>query len=77
MYKKAQASYWTAEEINLCKDIIDWKKSLGDEERKFISFILAFFAASDGIVIENLARRFCAEVTAYEARSFYGVQMAM
>jgi len=77
MYKKAEASFWTAEEINLCKDIIDWKNALTDDERSFISFVLAFFAASDGIVTENLARRFCAEVAVAEARSFYGFQIAM
>ncbi|KAI0072324.1 putative ribonucleoside-diphosphate reductase small chain B [Panus rudis PR-1116 ss-1] len=77
MYKVAQASVWTAEEIDLRIDVLHWDAELTEDERKFISKILSFFAASDGIVVENLAQRFCAEVTAPEARSFYSWQMAM
>jgi ribonucleotide reductase beta subunit family protein with ferritin-like domain len=75
-YKKAEASFWTAEEIKLDQDIIDWKK-LNQDEQHFIKMILAFFAASDGIVNENLAERFLAEVQIPEARCFYGFQIAM
>ena len=56
MYKKAEASFWTAEEIDLCHDMKDWEQKLNDKERHFISTVLAFFAASDGIVNENLAQ---------------------
>ncbi|KIW03800.1 ribonucleoside-diphosphate reductase small chain [Verruconis gallopava] len=77
MYKKAMASFWTAEEIDLSKDIPDWNNRLNDDERFFISHILAFFAASDGIVNENLVERFSAEVQIPEARCFYGFQIAM
>ncbi|XP_051157716.1 ribonucleoside-diphosphate reductase subunit M2 B [Leptopilina boulardi] len=76
MYKKAEASFWTVEEVDLSKDLADWKK-LTDDERKFISHILAFFAASDGIVNENLVERFSQEVQVTEARCFYGFQVAM
>jgi ribonucleotide reductase beta subunit family protein with ferritin-like domain len=76
MYKKHMASFWTAEEVDLGSDLHDWE-SLADGERYFISHVLAFFAASDGIVVENLAQRFCAEVTLPEARCFYGFQIAM
>jgi len=76
MYKKAVASFWTVEEVDLSKDINDWDK-LKDEERHFISHVLAFFAASDGIVNENLVERFCQEVQVSEARCFYGFQIAM
>merc|ERR1712127_1046248 len=76
MYKKAQASFWTAEEINLEYDLIDWNK-LKPDERYFISHILAFFAASDGIVNENLVERFMQEVQIPEARCFYGFQVAI
>mgnify|MGYP001436972213 CR=1 FL=1 len=62
MYKKAEASFWTAEEIDLTQDLSDWKNRLNDDERHFISHVLAFFAASDGIVNENLASRFSTEV---------------
>ncbi|KAF6029444.1 RRM2 [Bugula neritina] len=75
-YKKAEASFWTAEEIDLSKDIAHWEK-LKDEERHFISHVLAFFAASDGIVNENLVERFSQEVQITEARCFYGFQIAM
>jgi len=76
MYKKAVASFWTVEEVDLSKDIADWDK-LKDDERHFISHVLAFFAASDGIVNENLVERFCQEVQVPEARCFYGFQIAM
>lgn len=76
MYKQAQASFWTAEEIDLEQDLSDWPK-LTDNERHFIKHILAFFAASDGIVNENLAMNFASEVTIPEARCFYGFQIAI
>jgi len=75
MYKDAQASFWTAEEIDLSHDISDWEHRLNDNERHFISHVLAFFAASDGIVNENLVERFSNEVQAAEARCFYGFQI--
>ena len=77
MYKKAEASFWTAEEIDLSKDLHDWTNKLNDDERYFISHILAFFAASDGIVNENLVERFSGEVQIPEARCFYGFQIMM
>lgn len=77
MYKKAEASFWTAEEIDLSKDMHDWDNKLNDNERHFISHVLAFFAASDGIVNENLLERFSGEVQAAEARCFYGFQIMM
>src|SRR6478735_5787367 len=76
MYKQAQASFWTAEEIDLSADIKDWE-NLNDGERHFISHVLAFFAASDGIVNENLAVNFMQEVQIPEARCFYGFQIMM
>lgn len=76
MYKQAEASFWTAEEIDLTPDLSDWEK-LNDDERHFIKHVLAFFAASDGIVNENLAERFLAEVQVPEARCFYGFQIAI
>ncbi|XP_044736647.1 ribonucleoside-diphosphate reductase subunit M2 B [Chrysoperla carnea] len=76
MYKKAEASFWTVEEVDLSKDMKDWD-SLKDGERHFISHVLAFFAASDGIVNENLVERFSQEVQLPEARCFYGFQIAM
>eukprot|EP00560_Eucampia_antarctica_P004283 CAMPEP_0197838480 /NCGR_PEP_ID=MMETSP1437-20131217/36669_1 /TAXON_ID=49252 ORGANISM="Eucampia antarctica, Strain CCMP1452" /NCGR_SAMPLE_ID=MMETSP1437 /ASSEMBLY_ACC=CAM_ASM_001096 /LENGTH=393 /DNA_ID=CAMNT_0043446467 /DNA_START=104 /DNA_END=1285 /DNA_ORIENTATION=- len=76
MYKKAEASFWTAEEIDLASDMKDWKR-LTDNERHFVSHILAFFAASDGIVNENLAANFATEVQIAEARCFYGFQIAV
>merc|ERR1712168_945777 len=76
MYKKAEASFWTAEEVDLSKDLGDWEK-LKDDERFFISHVLAFFAASDGIVNENLVERFMQEVQVPEARCFYGFQIAI
>lgn len=75
-YKKAEASFWTAEEIDLGQDLKDWE-NLNDGERHFISHVLAFFAASDGIVNENLAEHFVAEVQYTEAKFFYGFQIAM
>ncbi|KAK1228951.1 Ribonucleotide-diphosphate reductase (RNR), small subunit [Marasmius sp. AFHP31] len=77
MYKKAEASFWTAEEIDLSKDFMDWKHALNDQERLFISHILAFFASSDGIVNENIVHRFSAEVQVAEVRCFYGFQAMM
>ena len=76
MYKKAEASFWTAEEIDLSADMNDWEK-LSSDEQHFIKHVLAFFAASDGIVNENLAIQFCNEVQIPEARCFYGFQMAV
>ncbi|KAH9499812.1 Ribonucleoside-diphosphate reductase subunit M2 [Bulinus truncatus] len=76
MYKKAEASFWTAEEVDLSKDLHHWE-SLKQEEKHFISHVLAFFAASDGIVNENLVERFSKEVQVSEARCFYGFQIAM
>jgi ribonucleoside-diphosphate reductase beta chain len=76
MYKKHEASFWTAEEIDLSSDLKDWA-NLNDGERHFVSHILAFFAASDGIVNENLAVNFMSEVQLPEARCFYGFQIMM
>ena len=74
MYKKAEASFWTAEEVDLANDDVDWDK-LTSNEQHFIKHILAFFAASDGIVNENLIERFSGEVQIPEARFFYGFQI--
>jgi len=76
MYKKQEDLFWRAEEIDLSKDNKDWE-TLSDDEKHFISMILAFFAASDGIVLENLGVRFMNEVQLSEARAFYGLQIAM
>jgi ribonucleoside-diphosphate reductase subunit M2 len=76
MYKKQVDCFWRAEEIDLSKDMNDWN-SLNADEQMFLSMILAFFAASDGIVLENLAERFMSEVQVSEARAFYGFQIAM
>uniref|UniRef100_A0A8C5VR32 Ribonucleoside-diphosphate reductase subunit M2 n=1 Tax=Microcebus murinus TaxID=30608 RepID=A0A8C5VR32_MICMU len=76
MYKKAEASFWTAKEVDLSKDIQHWE-ALKPDEKYFISHVLAFFAASDGIVNENLVERFSQEVQITEARCFYGFQIAM
>lgn len=76
-YKKQEASFWTAEEIDLSADLIDWDTKLNDDEKHFIKHVLAFFAASDGIVNENLAENFLAEVQYTEAKFFYGFQVAM
>lgn len=75
MYKKAEASFWTAEEIDLSPDLKDWDTKLNDEEKHFIKHVLAFFAASDGIVNENLAVNFINQVQYPEARCFYGFQV--
>ena len=76
MYKKQVDCFWRAEEIDLSKDLANWE-SLNADEKHFVSMILAFFAASDGIVLENLASRFMNEVQVSEARAFYGFQIAM
>ncbi|KAK6631022.1 Ribonucleoside-diphosphate reductase subunit M2 [Polyplax serrata] len=76
MYKKAEASFWTVEEVDLSKDLDHWT-TLKPSEKQFISHVLAFFAASDGIVNENLVERFSQEVQVTEARCFYGFQIAM
>jgi ribonucleoside-diphosphate reductase beta chain len=76
-YKRAEASFWTAEEIDLAPDLIDWDTKLNDNERHFIKHVLAFFAASDGIVNENLAENFLSEVQYTEAKFFYGFQVAI
>jgi ribonucleotide reductase beta subunit family protein with ferritin-like domain len=76
MYKKAEASFWTAEEIDFQKDKNDWEK-MNDNERYFIKNILAFFAGSDGIVLENIVERFCSDIKLPEARCFYGFQVAI
>ena len=73
MYKRAQGSFWTAEEIDFSKDMADWE-TLSDDERHFITTILAFFAASDGIVFENINNNFAKEVQISEARAFYAYQ---
>merc|ERR1712182_88863 len=75
-YKKHEAYFWTAEEIDLSQDLRDWEK-LSESEQHFIKHILAFFAASDGIVLENLSGAFSVEVQVPEARAFYGFQIAM
>ncbi|GGE34215.1 ribonucleotide-diphosphate reductase subunit beta [Psychroflexus planctonicus] len=76
-YKKQEASFWTAEEIDLHQDISDWENKLNNDEKYFIKHILAFFAASDGIVNENLAENFVNEVQYTEAKFFYGFQIMM
>lgn len=76
MYKKQVDCFWRPEEVDLSKDLTHWE-SLNDDEKYFISMILAFFAASDGIVLENLASRFMSEIQISEARAFYGFQIAM
>ncbi len=77
MYKKAEANFWTAEELDLTKDLNDFNIKMNDGERYFIENVLAFFAASDGIVNENLVERFCNEVKILEAKFFYGFQIAV
>jgi len=74
MYKKAEASFWTAEEMDLSKDLHNWNNRMNDNECPFISHVLAFFAASDDIINENLLERFLNEVQAAEACCFYGCQ---
>jgi ribonucleoside-diphosphate reductase beta chain len=76
-YKKSEACFWTAEEIDLGADLVDWNTKLNDDERYFVKHVLAFFAASDGIVNENLAENFVAEVQYTEAKFFYGFQIMM
>ena len=76
MYKKAVASFWTVEEVDLSSDMNDWE-SMTSTERDYILSVLGFFAASDGIVVENLVTTFCAEVQVPEARCFYGFQTAI
>jgi len=76
MYKKHEASFWTAEEIDLAQDAKDWD-TLSEKEQHFVKHVLAFFAASDGIVLENLSARFSCEIQVPEARAFYGFQIAM
>lgn len=76
-YKRAEASFWTAEEIDLQPDLVDWETKLNDNEKHFIKHVLAFFAASDGIVNENLAENFLSEVQYTEAKFFYGFQVAI
>ena len=77
MYKKQVDCFWRTEEIDFSKDLVDWNEKLNNDERYFISMVLAFFAASDGIVTENLALRFMGDVQLAEARAFYGFQIAM
>ncbi len=76
-YKQSEASFWTAEEIDLEPDLVHWNDKLNDDERHFIKHVLAFFAASDGIVNENLAENFLSEVQYTEAKFFYGFQVMM
>lgn len=76
MYKKSVDSFWVVQEVDLSKDLGDWK-TLSDDEKHFISMVLAFFAASDGLVLENLAVRFMGDVQMAEARAFYGFQIAI
>ena len=76
MYKKAEASFWTAEEIDLAANVTDWDR-LSTTEQHFILHVIAFFAASDGIVNENLSSNFTTKVTSPEARCFYGFQIAV
>ena len=77
LYKTAEHSFWTAEEIDLSQDLTDWDEKLNNDEKHYIKNVLAFFAASDGIVNENLAENFLKEVQYPEAKSFYGFQIAM
>ena len=76
MYKKQVDCFWRAEEVDLTKDMASWD-TLTNDEKYFIKMVIAFFAASDGIVLENLGMRFMSEVQASEARAFYGFQIAM
>lgn len=77
LYKQQEACFWTAEEIDLAQDISDWNNRLNDDEKHFVKHVLAFFAASDGIVNENLAENFVNEVQYTEAKFFYGFQIMM
>jgi len=76
MYKKSVACFWTCEEVDLSQDLRDWR-ALTEPERRFVKHVLAFFASSDGIVVENLALRFMADVQVPEVRAFYGFQIAI
>ncbi len=76
MYKQQMQCFWTVDEIDLTRDCKDWLKLTSDEQH-FIKYVLAFFAASDGIIVENLAQRFCNEIQIPEARFFYGFQLMM
>ena len=77
MYKQAQAVFWVAEEVDLAEDVNDWQLKLTNDERQFVSFVLAFFANVDSIINENLASRFYKEVQIPEMKLFYGFQIAM
>lgn len=77
LYKQQEACFWTAEEIDLAQDINDWENKLNEDEQHFVKHVLAFFAASDGIVNENLAMNFVNEVQYTEAKMFYGFQIMM
>jgi ribonucleoside-diphosphate reductase beta chain len=77
LYKQQEACFWTAEEIDLGQDVTDWENKLNDDEKHFVKHVLAFFAASDGIVNENLAENFVNEVQYTEAKFFYGFQIMM
>lgn len=77
MYKTALRSFWVTEEVDLSQDIVDWEKKLNDNERHFVKHVLGFFAASDGIVNENLVVNFMQDVTIPEVRCFYGFQVAI
>src|SRR5690606_34568255 len=77
LYKKQEANFWTVAEVDLANDLTDWNQKLNDNERHFIKHVLAFFAASDGIVNENLAENFVREVQYPEAKFFYGFQIMM
>jgi ribonucleoside-diphosphate reductase beta chain len=77
MYKTHEAAFWTAEEVDLAQDLTDWRENLNEDEKHFVKNVLAFFAASDGIVNENLAINFLNEVQYAEARCFYGFQIMM
>ena len=77
MYKAAQRSYWTVEDIDFSGDLVDWMSALGPDERNMLSVVLACFAASDGIFGDNLVQQFSDEVRAPEARCFYGFQIMM
>ena len=77
MYKKAVATFWVVEDVPLGNDLLDWDTKLNDNERHFIKNVLAFFAGSDGIVLENLAERFMKDIQHPEIRAFYGFQIAI
>lgn len=77
MYKNAFASIWKAEEVDMTQDVVDWNTKMGNDERQFIKFVLAFFAASDGIVNENISCNFGCEVQIFEFRSFLGLQVTV